>query len=130
MTHTLVVRFAEITLKGLKNGQPMKDYALGASDRSLRFVDCTVRAWNFYPAEKAHLTIEDCTFGEALAFGEGRIEIRNSENLGACIHPIHAIMTWPCSLVRLAERNVNFLNGGQLDTRRPQPVIRSSESVD
>lgn len=74
---------SEIALKGLKNGQPMKDYTLGAPDRSLRFVDCTVRAWNFYPAEKAHLTVEDCTFGEALAFGEGQIEIRNSTCDGA-----------------------------------------------
>lgn len=74
---------SEIALKGLRNGRKIEDYALPAEDRKLRFVDCTVRAWNFYPAGKAHLTVEDCTFGEALAFGEGRIEIRNSTCDGA-----------------------------------------------
>jgi hypothetical protein len=69
---------SKAAFKDVHNGRALKDHTVSAADRKLRMIDSTVTAWNFYAGEKAALTIEGCTFGEALAFVEGRMDIRDS----------------------------------------------------
>ncbi len=69
---------SRVALKDLHNTKVVKDFRLESDDRKLRFRNAKVAAWNFYANERARLTVERCTFGEALAFGDGRMEIRNS----------------------------------------------------
>jgi len=69
---------SSVALKELHNKRPLENFTLGVTDRTLRFKDSAVSSWTFYVNEKAHLTVDRCTFGEALAFGNGRIVIRDS----------------------------------------------------
>jgi hypothetical protein len=64
--------------KGLNNRSEAPEVAIPAADRKLKFLNCGVGAWNFYANENAKVNIERCTFGEALVFGKGKIEARDS----------------------------------------------------
>ncbi|RME24564.1 MAG: hypothetical protein D6806_09385, partial [Deltaproteobacteria bacterium] len=64
-------------LSGYQNGGPLPDLS-GLSDRTLVFQNSTVDIWNFYPSEGSDLQLNDCTFGEMLAFGHARAVITSS----------------------------------------------------
>jgi hypothetical protein len=65
-------------LRDLQNGRTLRNVKVDATDRTLKFDESSVAAWTIYPADRAQVWLEKCAFGEALAFGESRIEIKDS----------------------------------------------------
>jgi hypothetical protein len=59
-------------------GKDLARRAIAGPDRTLEFGETVVETWNFYTNERAHLTLSDCTFGEAIAFGHSRIDVVDS----------------------------------------------------
>jgi hypothetical protein len=60
------------------DGEALRKKWIETPDRKLRFTETDIRTWNFYTNDKARLTLSKCTFGEAIAFGDSRIEVRDS----------------------------------------------------
>ena len=69
---------ADEKVSGFKNNLYYTNYTTQLSDRNIVLKNSRIAAWNFYTAEKAHLVIEDCYYGESLTFGESKIDIYNS----------------------------------------------------
>ena len=65
-------------VSGFVNDSLYTYYEAPIIDRSCTLNNSKVAAWNFYTAENAQLTIEDCYYGESLTFGDGKIEVFNS----------------------------------------------------
>ncbi len=69
-------RIVEIT--GVANSASLADSTFDWGDVHLRFVDCTVGAWNFYAYGDTRLTIEDSVFGELLVTDRAQAQIVES----------------------------------------------------
>lgn len=69
---------APVTVRGLIDGERVESLHIDAPDRDLTFARTKVEAWNVYPAGNANVTIDRCTFGETLAFGESHEEVLDS----------------------------------------------------
>jgi hypothetical protein len=68
----------KVALHDIHNGQPPRPGAFNTGDRDLRFNDCKVVTWNLYANDSADVTLKASTFGEAIAFGQSRIIVRDS----------------------------------------------------
>ena len=67
-----------LTLDDLQDGRAFAEWALPAPDRKLVFRDGKVGAWNLYASDDSRVTLRKSTFGEAMTFGHGRIEVEDS----------------------------------------------------
>ncbi|MBI3831416.1 MAG: hypothetical protein HY291_17995 [Planctomycetes bacterium] len=65
-------------VKGLQNGTTYSADPVLAGHSKLKLGGSKVQSWNFYPAEKAVVNVEGCTFGEALCYGEAKLNVSDS----------------------------------------------------
>lgn len=65
-------------VKGLLNGTTYSADPVLAGRSKLKLGGSKVQSWNFYPAEKAVVNVDGCTFGEALCYGESKLNVSNS----------------------------------------------------
>ena len=65
-------------LKDLQNRRDLVDFPITLWDRSLRFRSSRVEAFNVYTTHSARLRVEASTIGEAMTFGESRIDLDNT----------------------------------------------------
>ncbi len=66
------------TVSGLVNGTTQGSYQFPATDRSARFDRTRVGAWNLYSMGQHELTVNNCVFGEILAFENSSATVTNS----------------------------------------------------
>ncbi|MBI2923219.1 MAG: hypothetical protein HYY18_19360 [Planctomycetes bacterium] len=67
-----------VEIADLHDGQPVREWSPGSSDRKIVFRGTRVAAWNLYAADDAKVTLRRCTFGESMGFGRARIAISES----------------------------------------------------
>jgi len=60
------------------NNSRHRDETLNVSDRTLRLIDSSVRAWNFYSFGAARLQVANCIFGEIIAYESSVAVVENS----------------------------------------------------
>ncbi|MHC4224950.1 MAG: hypothetical protein ACYSUN_13230 [Planctomycetota bacterium] len=60
------------------DGADLLKKRIATPDRKLAFTGTSIETWNFYTNERARLLLSKCTFGEAIAFGDSQIEVRDS----------------------------------------------------
>lgn len=62
------------SFRQITNHTTVEDFVVPATDRSLRFRNCRVGAWNFYAGENAQITLDRSVFGEVLTYDDARVE--------------------------------------------------------
>lgn len=67
-----------ITVSNITNNSTYNDELINVPDRILRMINTQVVTWNFYPASKSKITVQNCIFGELLALDTSNVLIQNS----------------------------------------------------
>jgi hypothetical protein len=67
-----------ILVENITNNSFHFDEVINVPDRTLRLVNTEVVTWNFYSSLHSKLSIENCIFGELLAFDSSSVIIENS----------------------------------------------------
>jgi hypothetical protein len=106
-----------ITVSNITNNSFYSDEIVNVPDRNLRMVNTQVTTWNFYPALRSNITINNCIFGELLAFDTSNVLIQNSicDGTGGYLGAIgHSFLVIIGSLVssQAIAREYGFLIGG------------------
>jgi hypothetical protein len=73
----LFVGNAKETVTGVKNKQPMTDYKLNVSDRTLSFAGSSVGVWNVYAEQNSDIALKNCVVGEAFTTEFGKMTLEN-----------------------------------------------------
>jgi hypothetical protein len=106
-----------IIVSNITNNSFYSDEIINVPDRDLRMINTQVATWNFYPALRSNITIENCIFGELLAFDTSNVLIQNSicDGTGGYLGAIgHSFLVIIGSLVssQTIAREYGFLIGG------------------
>lgn len=67
-----------VALDRLTNGEGIGSWRVPSPNRVLAFERTTVDAWNVYVTDAAQVTVSNSTFGEAMGFGGGRLDVTDS----------------------------------------------------
>ena len=67
-----------ITVSNITNNSTHTNDLINVPDRDLRMINTEVETWNFYPAQNSIITVQNCIFGELLAFDSSNVLIENS----------------------------------------------------
>ncbi|MCW8131319.1 MAG: hypothetical protein KIS92_13300 [Planctomycetota bacterium] len=62
-------------VKGLSNNTTCSAETMRVGASRLNFGGSRIQTWNFYAVDKCELTVRECTFGEAVSFGDAKMVV-------------------------------------------------------